>query len=426
MKFLIVLLSTVFILCVAGASSSAFAQADQKQLTVMSYNVENLFDAAHDKGKNDYTFTPTGTLGKKSYCDKQYGWRRIECFVDWNQDRYDQKLAQISESILALEDGLPDFLALQEVENRAVVEDLARTLGYEAVRKKPSRSMDNISMTESPDQRGIDVALIYQPSESIEQIGSAKEHSIDLSQIHYKPSRNILEVQFRVFGSYKVYFFVVHWPSQGGGKKSNKARILVANKLQKLVNKVKLQDPKNHIIVLGDFNVLESDRPHAIYDVLYGRNGETKLYDAFEGYLKNVSIPKKKKYMMPLGTTFYPNNMSWSRFDRILVSDNLEAGYIQKCQRGLAVLTESYSVHTPEFLLDDYTYEDPRNTPGALTSFHMGSTVRNVPYRFRVVPEDGEKIGYSDHFGIYLKLWESQFEPRGSECTRGREFGYRD
>ena len=113
-------------------------------LTFVELNCENLFDTRHDSLKNDMEFTPEGSY-------------------HWTRTRYWRKLNNLAKELVALgEKGnkeweIPDLVALCEVENDTVMTDLTkrsllRLAGYEYL------------MTSSPDERGIDVALMYLPS----------------------------------------------------------------------------------------------------------------------------------------------------------------------------------------------------------------------------------------------------------------------
>lgn len=107
-------------------------------LTFMELNCENLFDTRHDSLKNDLEFLPDGSYR-------------------WTPYRYWAKLNHLGQEIVAQSNPIPDFVAMCEVENDSVMFDLTRrsllrNAGYEYV------------MTSSPDERGIDVALLYQPA----------------------------------------------------------------------------------------------------------------------------------------------------------------------------------------------------------------------------------------------------------------------
>ena len=113
-------------------------EASAQQLTFVELNCENLFDCRHDSLKQDDEYLPESTR-------------------HWTRSRYWRKLNHTGQAILSCSQELPDFVALVEVENDTVLHDLTRrsllrNAGYDYL------------MTESPDERGVDVALIYQPS----------------------------------------------------------------------------------------------------------------------------------------------------------------------------------------------------------------------------------------------------------------------
>ena len=107
-------------------------------LTMVELNCENLFDYLHDEGKDDKEYLPEATR-------------------HWTKKRYWRKVNNIAQEILSCSDeGIPDLIALCEIENDSVVRDLTkrsllRNAGYEYL------------TTTSPDLRGIDVALLYSP-----------------------------------------------------------------------------------------------------------------------------------------------------------------------------------------------------------------------------------------------------------------------
>ena len=129
----------------AAGCSLAPAVAQQK-FRVMEYNVENLFDCEHDSLKNDYEFLPDNPKG-------------------WSLPRFYDKLNKIGKVILAAgEDQVPDLVGLCEVENEHCVQQL--------VSNSPLREAGyRYAMTESPDERGIDVVLLYQP-ETFRHLGT--------------------------------------------------------------------------------------------------------------------------------------------------------------------------------------------------------------------------------------------------------------
>ena len=192
-------------------------------LTLVELNCENLFDTHHDVGKEDTEFLPDGER-------------------HWTSTKYWGKVNRIGQEILSCSDVLPDLVALVEVENDSVLRDLTRrsllrAAGYDYL------------MTESPDVRGIDVALLYQPR-SFQPICYDAIPVPPLDGMH--PTRDILYVKGRCLLGDTIHIFVVHAPSRYGGElRTVPYRIHVAQILQRAVGKIGLQAP---ILIVGDFN----------------------------------------------------------------------------------------------------------------------------------------------------------------------------
>lgn len=182
-------------------------------LTFVELNCENLFDTRHDSLKNDVEFLPEGSY-------------------HWTPYRYWHKVNHLGQEIVGVgceeasgDVQLPDLVALCEVENDSVLFDLTkrsaiRTAGYEYV------------MTDSPDERGIDVALMYQPF-SFSLIHS---WSIRVKRLpDTRPTRDILYVSGRIITGDTLHVFVVHAPSRRGGERESRPyRLQVASQWQKL------------------------------------------------------------------------------------------------------------------------------------------------------------------------------------------------
>ena len=175
-------------LLLAAGCSLAPAVAQQK-FRVMEYNVENLFDCEHDSLKNDYEFLPDNPKG-------------------WNLSRFYDKLNKIGKVILAAgEDQVPDLVGLCEVENEHCVQQL--------VTNSPLREANyRYAMTESPDERGIDVVLLYQP-ETFRHL-STQTVRIPSEKIDRRPTRDILHVSGKVVSGDTLDVFVCHMPSRSG------------------------------------------------------------------------------------------------------------------------------------------------------------------------------------------------------------------
>lgn len=214
-------------------------------LTLVTLNCENLFDCQHDSLKNDYEWTPEGANR-------------------WTTTRYWHKMNNIGREILACgspsatheKDGdaawrLPDLVALTEVENDTVMRDLTR-------RSLLRNAHYEYLMTESPDQRGIDVALLYSPF-TFRPLG---HRSLGITPPKdARPTRDILYVSGLVVTGDTLHVFVVHAPSRTGGEHLTRPyRLLVAERLVEAVDSVYQLHPEAKILVAGDFNAYTGDK----------------------------------------------------------------------------------------------------------------------------------------------------------------------
>ena len=204
-------------------------------LRVVSYNVENLFHPKHDTvcidsitfiEKDDYEWTPEGE-------------RR------WSYTRYYRKVEHIAQVLTNIgEWNGVDIVGLQEVENALCVKRLCYTLW--------PNEYDFVHY-ESPDPRGIDVALIYKK----DRVDTLFTQAIPIPNID---TRDILYVQALVDKKDTLHLFVCHFPSQrGGAAESEWKRDAAKNTLQKAIDSVywAFRNPK--IVVMGDFNSKPKD-----------------------------------------------------------------------------------------------------------------------------------------------------------------------
>lgn len=222
---------------------SAQEKGGNYRFRVMEYNVENLFDTLHDSLKNDTEYTPEGTYR-------------------WTSGKYWRKLNAVARGIVlsSTDDGKfvpPSIVGLCEVENDSVLHGLTRRsllrgAGYEYV------------MTDSPDQRGIDVALMYQPSAF--RVDTSYSLRVD-TVTGMRPTRDILYVRgttlcsspamLREFpdGLLPLHVFVLHAPSRRGGEAATRGfRMAVARRLTAGIDSIRTLEPHPRIIVMGDFN----------------------------------------------------------------------------------------------------------------------------------------------------------------------------
>ncbi len=250
---------------------------EAQPLTVMSYNCENAFDTIHDAGKNDQAYLPDSP-------------RR------WTRNRMYRKLKNIGKVIAAVGDTRPvDIICLEEVENDTVLSYLLRrtplaSVGYEYV------------MTNSADQRGIDVAMVYSPF----TFHPINHHAIRAGTSI--PTRDVLYVSGTA-GTDTLDIYVAHLPSKLNGKTGEKNRRIVAEAIMRSVDSLKTVRRQPRIIVLGDFN----DGPRS------------KLIRTAFGSLVCISesyqlLNKEPRYKVG-GSYKYQG--TWDCIDQIFVSPNL-------------------------------------------------------------------------------------------------------
>ena len=193
-------------------------------LTLVELNCENMFDCQHDSLKDDVEWMPEGKR-------------------KWSPARYWRKLNHIGQEILSCQqEGVPDLVALVEVENDSCLFDLTRRsllrgAGYEYL------------MTQSPDVRGIDVALLYQPM----TFHPICYDYLDVTPLDgMRPTRDILYVKGETLRGDTLHIFVVHAPSRFGGEKHSRPnRKIVADRVMGVVRQLSAEAK---VIIVGDFN----------------------------------------------------------------------------------------------------------------------------------------------------------------------------
>ena len=253
----------------------AFPASAQESFRVLFWNTENLFDCKDDPQKNDNEFLPEATR-------------------HWTSFRYRDKLKNLAKGIIASgNDYVPDLVGLCEVENDSCLYDLTRRsplkeAGYRYV------------MTDSPDQRGIDVALLYQRGSF--QLIQYQSIRIPSRKIKKSPTRDILHVVGKVVSGDTLDVMVCHFPSRSGGKaKSEVHRLLVAEILKQKVDSVMQIRQHPSVIIMGDFN----DEP--VDKSMKGL--------CADGRLRNLMAGKQE------GTYRYQGE--WGILDQFLVSETL-------------------------------------------------------------------------------------------------------
>lgn len=319
-----------------------YGQETFRDKSIMFYNVENLFDILDDTIKNDQQFLPYGEK-------------------HWTYKRLIKKLNRISQVILSSGKGqLPIVIGLCEVENNNVLELLLNKtplgkLGYNYIHK------------ESPDNRGIDVAFLYNKH----SFCPVNYKSISLSTNDFKiRTRDILLVS-GIIETDTVYFFINHWPSKfGGAIETQKSREIVAKKLRSEIDKLLNVDSLKKVVIMGDFN--DSPQDESLYLYL-GAKKPVKSPELKEIY--NLSYPKAEKGM---GTN--KHSFQWVMLDQIIVSGSLLT------KTGIFTDEESFEVVSLPFLLE----KDKTNMGLKPFRTYVGFKYHN---------------GFSDHLPVTLKLF---------------------
>lgn len=314
-----------------------------KPTRIAFYNVENLFDLKDDPTKLDEDFTPGG---------KQ----------EWTNERYQTKLDRIHEVTAGME--YPAVLGLCEVENATVLNDLSE---FKGMKEHKYRFVH----FESPDRRGIDVALMYQKKRFKVKNSSYLRIDFPDAIVPDEPgytSRDILIVEGKLNKKNKVIVMVAHFPSRYGGvAKSEPKRLHVARFLRKKVNELKAQRPDAQIIIMGDFNDEPTNKSIARTLQTYplpSKSDPLNLYNCFSDLDK-------------AGEGSYNYKGDWNMLDQILLSGH----FFQPNNR---LRFQSAHIFKGDFLF----YEDKKY--GKRPSRTYGG-----PRYFG---------GYSDHLPVYIEF----------------------
>ena len=219
--------------------------ASADSLCVVSYNVENLFHPENDSLTNDDEWTVNGER-------------------HWSFARYNRKVENITKVLTNIgEWSGVDVVGLQEIENAAVVKKLCYTL---------RRGEYGFVHYDSPDRRGIDVALIYKKS----RVDTLRSEKLKVKSEVFT-TRDILYVSALVDKKDTIHFFVCHLPSQrGGAAESAWKREAAKATLQQAVDSVLATNKDAHIIVMGDMND-EKIRVNGLVDKRISGNGTHKF-----------------------------------------------------------------------------------------------------------------------------------------------------
>ncbi|MDP4206340.1 MAG: endonuclease/exonuclease/phosphatase family protein [Bacteroidota bacterium] len=333
-----------YLLVLAAYLCSTFLSAQEKQpssqlFRIAFYNCENYFDSVNDTASvGDDEYIPTG--GRH-----------------WSSKRYASKRNNLYKAILGIGEGAPpDIIGFSEVENLDVLENLAyntplKKIGLEIIHK------------DSPDPRGIDIALFYRKS------------SFRPIQYDYIPmetsahAREILYVEGVANGSDTIHLFVNHWPSRIRLQEAERQRVAIAKLLLNKIRMIRAHSFFAKIVLMGDFNDEPTDRSLCVI----GKKDEIR--DTTDR-LVNLSYSWRNEE-----TGTLKHNGMWQIFDQILVTP----ACLHDC--GL-IVAHAHIVRLP-FLLE----KDTR---------FLGSRPHRTFYGFKYTN------GFSDHLPVVLELKRSQ------------------
>lgn len=310
--------------------------SDAKSLSVAFYNVENLFDLEDDPNTYDEEFTPSG---KKA----------------WTKDRYDTKLLHLGKVVSSIDSNMPDLFGMCEVENRTVLEDLNSSPYFKGVDYE-------ILHQDSPDGRGIDVALLYNPKKI--QLEIAGFITSNLPAGDRPNTRQILHAKGMLEGQ-EFHVFVNHWPSRSGGKKETEPnRLTVANNLSEYLKDIRRANKDAQIVMMGDFNDHPNDK--SIYEIL-------KAGPAGKARYSNLMWDAHKS-----GKGSYNYRGDWGALDQFIVTPNLTDG------EGVEADPSSVQFFQADWMMYENSYGNvvPSRTYGGPNYYG----------------------GYSDHLPIFMRL----------------------
>ncbi|OBQ57190.1 endonuclease/exonuclease/phosphatase family protein [Tamlana sp. s12] len=324
--------------------------AQQKKFkihTIAFYNLENFFDTINDPNTlDDYSpIMELKTHRREAYKQKTKNMARV--IADIGRD---------------FTNNSPTLIGVCEIENERVLEDLVT----EPYLKPKSYKFIHF---DSPDARGIDVALLYQPEVFIPIQQSSHVLKIyDETTGKRVFTRNQLLVSGKLENEW-IHVIVNHWPSRRGGEaKSNYKRVAAAKLNKRIIDSLQMTDPYAKIIIMGDLN--DNPNNHSVKKTLKAKTDRNQVG------LKGIYNPFAKFYKEGFGTTAYRD--AWSLFDQIMITKPL----IDKNNNGF--MFYKAGIYNKNEVIQQ-------------TGSYKGYPLRSWGY-------SGFTNGFSDHFPVYLYL----------------------
>ena len=349
MRKIELLLLAVFLLL--GTSVSWARQKKFAVYGVGFYNLENLFDTCHDNGKNDYEFLPDGTF-------------------KWTGVKYTNKLHNLARVLSEMgTDKLPKIgcavIGVAEVENSRCLSDLCaeeplKARGYNFVHK------------EGADQRGIDCALLYNPSLFSVRDKRLVPYIYRLPQDSLRATRGFFVVSGTMADEH-VTVIVCHLPSRGS---TSFYREEGATQLKAVKDSLIADDPAVKLIVMGDMN----DDPHD-RSMAQCLGAKRKISEVSDGDMYN---PWWDVLASGTGTLSYKG--AWNLFDQIILSPSLLNRREQHDYKSLKLFSH-------QIFRRDYLFQQEGPYKGTPLRTHGGGQWLN---------------GYSDHLPTVVYLIKAQ------------------
>lgn len=297
-------------------------------LKIMFYNAENLFDIYNDSLTTDGEFTP---LGSKK----------------WTAERFENKINNIYKSIIATGGWYPPaIIGFCEIENFYVLNELVYNTPF-------SKFQYNIIHKNSPDKRGIDVALIYN-TKFVKLIDTAFL-KISFPENPNSLTRDILYARLVLKNNDTLHVFVNHWPSRRGGiTNSESKRMFVSKTLKNKVDSILKINYNSNIIITGDFN-------------------DTPLDKSLRLLINNRQLINLATEYAEKGRGTYKYRESWFMFDQVIISKNL-------LNKNSTIQCNKMFIAGHEFLLEeDKTYVGLKPKKTYSGKIYTGGTSDHLP-----------------------------------------------
>jgi endonuclease/exonuclease/phosphatase family metal-dependent hydrolase len=345
MKYLKLSITFFFLFVFTGS----FAQEKKKFKvhTIAFYNLENLFDTINDQTKLDERSPIMDIKNNRGEIYKKKVRNMAKVIADIGSD---------------FSKNSPAILGVSEVENRQVLFDLAND---------PLLIKQDYGVVhyESPDIRGIDVALMYQ--KKLFTPISTSSHEV---KIYDDTTRKRLHTRDQLLVSGKlegemIHLIVNHWPSRSGGEaRSRPKRVAAAYVCKRIVDSLQSIDPYAKIFIMGDFN--DDPTNTSVKDVLKAKRKKRKVS------LKGIYNPMENMARSGLGSNAYRD--AWSLFDQIMITKPLlEKDY------------SSFRFYKAGIFNKQYLTNKRGRWKG---------------YPFRSFADGGFTNGFSDHFPVYVHV----------------------